>query len=161
MVLRFIIGLGFVVALLVVGGLILGGAMMSSSIPQYEGTLRVPGVGQTVSIERDDHGVPHIFAATEEDGYYGLGFVHAQDRLFQMEMTRRIGEGRLSEISGEKTLLLDAWSRRIGFKRIAGEMMKKASADTKRMLTAYCRGINAYIKTSNNKWGFEFDAANM
>lgn len=161
MVLRFIIGLGFVVALLVVGGLILGGAMMSSSIPQYEGTLRVPGVGQTVSIERDDHGVPHIFAASEEDGYYGLGFVHAQDRLFQMEMTRRIGEGRLSEISGEKTLLLDAWSRRIGFKRIAGEMMKKASADTKRMLTAYCRGINAYIKTSNNKWGFEFDAANM
>ncbi|HET6512554.1 MAG TPA: penicillin acylase family protein, partial [Candidatus Kapabacteria bacterium] len=107
------------------------------------------------------HGVPHIFASSEEDGYYGLGFVHAQDRLFQMEMTRRIGEGRLSEISGEKTLLLDAWSRRIGFRRIASEMMKKASSETKRMLTAYTKGINAYIKTSNNKWGFEFDAANM
>src|SRR6476661_6570919 len=101
MVLRFIIGLGFVVALLVIGGLILGGAMMTGSIPKIEGTLHVAGIGQSVSIERDEYGVPHIFAATEEDGYYGLGFAHAQDRLFQMEMTRRIGEGTLSEISGE------------------------------------------------------------
>lgn len=161
MLLRFIIGLGFTVALLVIGGLIAGGAMMSSSIPNYEGTVQVAGLGSSVSIERDEYGIPHIYASNEEDGYFGLGFVHGQDRLFQMEMARRIGEGRLSEISGDKTLLIDAWSRRLGFRRIATEMMKKASPETKQMLVAYTNGINAYIKSADRNWGFEFDAANL
>jgi acyl-homoserine lactone acylase PvdQ len=161
MLLRFIIGLGFVVALLVIGGLIAGGGMMASSLPTVEGTITVPGLSSSVSIERDEHGVPHIFASGEEDGYFALGFVHGQDRLFQMEMMRRIGEGRLSEISGERTVLIDAWARRIGFRRIANEMWKKTSPETRRNVTAYVKGINAYIKAADRKWGFEFDAANL
>lgn len=160
MLLRFIIGLGFVVALLVIGGLLLGGALMTGSLPVYEGRISVAGLGQSVSIERDEHGIPHIYASSEDDGYFALGYAHGQDRLFQMEMTRRFGEGRLSEVSGEKTLLIDAWSRRIGFSRIAKEMLKRSSPETKRVLTAYTNGINAYIKAANNSWGFEFDAAN-
>lgn len=158
MFLRFIIGLGYAIAAIVIGGLIAGGFFMSSALPTYSGSIAVPGLSSSLTIERDDHGVPHIYAASADDAYFGLGFVHAQDRLFQMDFTRRVGEGRLSEVFGERTLLLDAWSRTIGFHRIAAEMWKKAGPETRRVLTAYANGINAYITGNEGKWGFEFDA---
>lgn len=161
MLLRFVIGLGFTIALLVVGGLLLGGVFMGRSIPKTEGQASVAGLSSTVTIDRDEYGIPHIRANTDEDAYRALGYVHAQDRLFQMEMIRRIGEGRLSEISGEKTLLIDAWSRMIGFRRIATEMWKKAEPATKRLLTAYTEGINSYIRNADGNWGFEYDAINV
>jgi len=160
MALRFVVGLGVVLLLLIGGGLLLGVYFLNKSIPEYEGSEHVSNITAAIQIDRDEHAIPHISAHTDADAYYALGFVHAQDRLFQMEFTRRIGQGRLSEMFGKKTYLLDAWSRTIGFARIAEEMWKKASPKTQQLLTAYSNGVNNYIENHRSNLGFEFDAMN-
>src|SRR3990170_1077 len=74
------------------------------SLPVVDGTISVSGISAPVEIIRDAGAIPHIFAATRQDAFYGLGYVHAQDRLWQMEFQRRIGHGRLSEVFGRATL---------------------------------------------------------
>ena len=69
---------------------------LRTSLPQIDGTIRLAGLTQEIEILRDEHGVPHIFAASEDDAYFALGFVHAQDRLWQMEIMRLAGAGRLA-----------------------------------------------------------------
>ena len=86
---------GAVAALVAVAAL--GGyAYLRASLPQTTGESRVDGLSAPVEISRDRNGIPHIYARTDADAWFGLGFVHAQDRLFQMEMMRRVGQGRLS-----------------------------------------------------------------
>src|SRR4051812_9593528 len=95
-------------AIVVVGG---GFVWLRTSLPQVDGTLAVPGLQQPVAITRDPDGIPHIRAASAADAYFALGFVHAQDRLWQMEGTRRLGQGRLAEIVGAPGLNSDRFSR--------------------------------------------------
>jgi penicillin amidase len=155
---RFALGLGYVVLLLVVGLWFVGTHFMAGTIPNYTGSRSVKGVTATVTIDRDAYAVPHIHGATEADAYFGLGYAMAQDRLLQMEFFRRIGQGRMSEITGKKSLTLDAWSRTVGFWRIANELWTKAAPDTRAVLTAYTNGINAYIDGTTGSFGFGFDA---
>src|SRR5262245_14707252 len=76
---------------------------IEESLPKIEGEVRAPGAAAEVDILRDNDGIPHIFAKSERDGWFAMGYVHAQDRLWQMEVQRRVAQGRLSEVFGERS----------------------------------------------------------
>jgi len=158
---RFALGFGYLIFLLVVGLIVLGVHFMSGTVPAYTGSASVAGIGANVDIDRDGYAIPHIHAATERDAYFGLGYAEAQDRLFQMELERRLGAGRMSELFGAQSLPLDEWARTVGFSRIADQMWLKAGEHTRDVLTAFCAGINAYLHDHRTHLGFEFDALEL
>lgn len=112
--------------------------------PVTDGVLPVRGPIADLTIERDAHGVPTIRAASPEDAWFGLGFAHAQDRLWQLETHKRIAAGRLSEAFGPAALETDRFLRALGVRRAAAEQWAKADAGTRRALEAYAAGINAW-----------------
>jgi penicillin G amidase len=112
---------------------------------QIEGTLDIPGLQKSVEVQRDQWGVPHIFAQNNHDLFMAQGFVHAQDRLWQMELNRRLASGRLSEIFGETTLETDRAARTFGFSRLGKADLKCSSDSVRQMLVAYAQGVNAVI----------------
>jgi len=122
-----------------------GYAWLRQSLPQLEGTLSLSGLKAPVEIVRDRHGVPHIYAGSIDDAYFALGFVHAQDRLWQMEMNRRIGSGRLSEALGAATLDADKFLRTLGVRRVAEATLKALSVEARSQLDAYAAGVNAFL----------------
>ena len=136
-------------ALIVLVLLAAGGAYfyLQRSLPQTEGTLRVAGPHAPIEILRDAYGIPHIFARNTEDAAFGLGFVHAQDRLWQMEMSRRIAAGRLAEILGPAALPTDEFLRTLGIHRAAQATLAYLEPETLRALEAYAAGVNAFIAT--------------
>ena len=158
---RFALGVAYLIFLLVVGLLVLGVHWMSGTVPAYTGSAQVQGISGTVDIDRDQYAIPNIHASTEHDAYFGLGYAEAQDRLFQMELERRLGEGRMAELFGNRSLPLDLWARTVGFSRIAEWMWQKSGAHTRDVLTAYCAGINAYLAQHRTHLGFEFDALGL
>jgi penicillin amidase len=117
---------------------------LRQSLPQSSGRIELAGLGSEVEVLRDRHGVPHIYAASLEDAHFALGFVHAQDRLWQMEMNRRIGSGRLAEILGPNALEVDRL-RTLGLPRVAQANLERYDADTRRLLDAYAAGVNAFL----------------
>lgn len=131
------------VLLSMAGGLL--GAYGWLALPVADGSLRVPGLQAPVRIERDASGVPTIRAATRDAALFGLGFAHAQDRLWQMETHRRIGAGRLSEMLGEAALPTDRFLRALGVRRAAEAQWRQASPDARAALSAYAAGVNAYV----------------
>ena len=158
---RFALGFGYLVLLLVAGLVALGIYFKSGTVPAYSGTATVSGISGTIDIDRDGYAIPHIHAATERDAYFGLGYAEAQDRLFQMELARRVGAGRMSEVFGARSLQIDAWSRTVGFSRIADQMWLKAGTHTREVLSAFTLGINAYLLEHRKHLGFEFDAIQL
>jgi penicillin G amidase len=135
-------------ALVLSGSLLLAAAALALYVwratPQHDGTLRVSGLGAAVSIERDAHGIPTIRAASVEDAAFALGFVHAQDRLWQLETHRRIGSGRLAEVFGRAALDNDKFLRALGVKRAAQAQWAQLASESKRVLQAYAAGVNAW-----------------
>jgi penicillin amidase len=115
------------------------------SLPVTDGTVRVTGISAPVEIIRDADGIPHIFGATRLDALYGLGYAHAQDRLWQMEFQRRIGNGRLSEIFGAATIPQDRFLRTVGFGRVARSAWNALAPDARQKIDAYVRGVNAFL----------------
>ena len=95
------------------------------SLPQLDGTINLAGLLAPVEIVRDANAVPHLFATSARDAYYALGFVHSQDRLWQLEMNRRIGAGRLAEIFGPQALDQDKFLRVLGVRRTADAIYRK------------------------------------
>ena len=126
---------------------LLGYVWLRQSLPQLEGEIPTAGVGATVEILRDRYGVPHVFAASERDAHFALGFVHAQDRLWQLEMNRRIGAGRLSEVIGPGGLETDRFMRTLGVRRAAQANHANLDADARATLDAYAAGVNAFLAT--------------
>lgn len=118
---------------------------LRTSLPLVSGTVQVGGTDGPIEIIRDAEGVPHIYATTDHDAFYGLGYVHAQDRLWQMEMQRRIGAGRLSEILGEATLSIDKFQRTLGYYRAAQADLKIIEARSRQALEAYAAGVNQWL----------------
>ncbi|KQU64412.1 MULTISPECIES: penicillin acylase family protein [unclassified Rhizobacter] len=123
-------------------------AYARSTLPQVDGEQRVEGLRAEVRIERDAQGVPTIHAASREDAMFGLGFAHAQDRLWQIETHRRIGAGQLAEAFGEPALDTDRFLRALGVRRAAQAQWQRASPATRYALEAYSAGINAYLAGS-------------
>jgi penicillin amidase len=127
-----------------------------SCLPQTTGTIRLTGPLASVEILRDEWGVPHIFASSASDACFGLGFVHAQDRLFQMELNRRTATGRLSELFGPIALDTDRAARTFGFARIGKADYPTLASETRACLDAYIAGINACITQPTFKLPVEY-----
>jgi penicillin G amidase len=113
--------------------------------PATRGKVAVEGLSAPVEILRDSYGVPHIYGRTSEDLFFAQGFVHAQDRFWQMEFSRRISAGRLSELFGKQVLGIDTFMRTLGFHRLAEAEAALAPAEDRRLMEAYAAGVNAYI----------------
>jgi penicillin amidase len=118
---------------------------LRQSLPETEGEIHLAGLGGSVEILRDRYGIPHIFAPSPEDASFALGFVHAQDRLWQMEMSRRVAAGRVAEIVGAGALETDRFLRTLGVRRAAQANLRVLDAETVRMLEAYAAGVNAFL----------------
>lgn len=130
------------VVLIAVGGLAL---LIRQSFPQTSGEVNLPGLHAPVEVLRDGMGIPHIYAQDEHDLFMAQGYVHAQDRFWQMDFWRHIGAGRLSEMFGESQIETDAFIRTLGWARIADQEWEAADEETKSVLQAYADGVNAYL----------------
>ena len=115
------------------------------ALPVTDGRLTVPGTRGPVQVERDADGIPTIRAQSRDDALFGLGFVHAQDRLWQLETHRRIGSGELAEAFGAPALDTDRFLRALGVRRAAEAQWAATGADARAAVLAYTAGINAYI----------------
>lgn len=137
------------IALLLIMLIVLGGiggyTWLRRSLPQTSGTVSASGLSAPVEIIRDVDAVPHIYAQTANDALFGLGYVHAQDRLWQMEFQRRVGAGRLSEMLGAATLATDRFLRTVGVRRAAEQAWAASSAEARTAVEAYVAGINAFL----------------
>jgi len=131
-----------------------------SALPQLDGTIAVNGLTAPVKIIRDHHGVPTVEAANPEDLFFAQGFVTAQDRLWQMDILRRFGAGELSEILGDETLKLDREQRILGLRAAAARSLQMADERDATYLSAYARGVNAFIETHWNRLPLEFRILN-
>jgi penicillin G amidase len=140
----------------IIGGYVMY-RMLLTSLPVYEGTIQSEKIRDEIKIYRDSMAVPYIIAQNDEDVAFALGFLHAQERMFVMDMIRRAGEGRLSEILGEETVPFDLMFRTIGIKKTADLIQEKMNIEMLKLLEAYSDGVNLYIKESKNRFTFEFD----
>jgi len=132
-----------------------------AALPQLDGTVNVAGLSAPVRVVRDTHGVPHITAANLKDLFFAQGYVIAQDRLWQMDMARRVARGELSEILapslfGEGVLRLDKQQRILGLRKVAEESVANLSPEKKRYFEAYAAGVNAYIASHKDSLPPEF-----
>lgn len=134
-----------------------GYVWLRGSLPRVDGTLHVAGFAARVDILRDRYAIPHIRAGSETDAWRALGYVHAQDRLWQMEMSRRIASGTLSEAFGAKTLDTDRFMRTLGVHRTALAIVRNLDAATRGRLEAYAAGVNAYVADHRGAWPIEFE----
>lgn len=125
-------------------------------VPQIDGRVQAPGLRGSVEIVRDRWGAPHIYAESEDDLFFAQGYVHAQDRLWQMELQRRIGAGRLAEVLGEPALEIDRWMRVLGLNRAAEAEAAGLTGDAKTALDAYSAGVNAYMRQQRGRLALEF-----
>lgn len=131
--------------------------LMTKSFPVVSGNVEGAGVQRPVDIARDSYGVPHIVAQNEADLMFAAGYAHAQDRLWQMELTRRAGEGRLSEIFDTTTLRFDRLFRTLGFSRLADSLEEQLHPTSLRILEDYAKGVNFFIQNHRGKYPVEFD----
>lgn len=121
----------------------------SGSLPDYDAARPVPGISAPVEIVRDTANVPHVFGATDADVFFGLGYAHAQDRLWQMMMLRRTVQGRLSEMFGPRTVKVDELMRRLDLYTLSARSVAAQDDQTRAALEAYAAGVNAWIETVN------------
>ncbi|RAU22712.1 penicillin acylase family protein [Paramagnetospirillum kuznetsovii] len=138
--------LGQSVALVVLLALSVLWVVVMSSLPRIEGTMPLPGIHTSAAIARDSLGVPRITAKSLPDAYFALGWVHAQDRMWQMEMQRRVGAGRLAEVVGEAGLSNDRFTRSLGLYRLAERAFPQLDEPTRAALVSYAAGVNAWMK---------------
>jgi len=125
-------------------------------LPQLDGTVQVTGLQAPVEVLRDAHGVPHLRAQSLEDLVFAQGYVTAQDRLFQMDLSRRLAQGELAEIFGERALKLDIESRTLGLPQVLERAAAASDEQGHRFMDAYSRGVNAYISTHLATMPLEF-----
>ncbi|MBV9748223.1 MAG: penicillin acylase family protein, partial [Acetobacteraceae bacterium] len=121
------------------------GGLLWATLPPDHDRVRIPGLSAPMRVTFDEDGIPRIRAASEADAAAALGYVHARDRLFQMELMRRAASGRLSELAGPATLPLDRMARVLGFRHRAEAELAALDPDTRALLDAYARGVNALI----------------
>ena len=125
-------------------------------LPVTRGRLRVTGVSGPVEILRDRWGVPHIFAEHDEDAYFGLGFAVAQDRLFQLELLRHLGQGRLSELFGGDLIKADRLFRTLDLQGIGARRLSHARPEVRAAFRAYALGVNAAVGSRRDRLPVEF-----
>lgn len=140
------IGVIAIVLVILISALLFGYLSLRQSLPTNEGAVYVVGLQSSVQVHRDHWGVPHIVAQNDHDLFFAAGFVTAQDRLWQMDVFRRAANGQLAEVYGKRLLEADVLARTIGFHRIAKDILKQSSEESRQILQAYADGINALIE---------------
>jgi penicillin amidase len=139
--------------------LLLAGAFFwyrGATQPQLSGQMQLPGLESPVDMVRDAEGIPHIYAKSAHDAYFALGVAHAQDRLWQMDINRRIAAGRLSEVLGPKALDTDRFLRTLGVRRNAEAIVRNLAPDARAALEAYADGVNRYLENRSGPLPPEF-----
>ena len=137
--------LAAVVIVIVVGGAA-GYAWLRTGLPTYDGVVHLTGLEAPVQVIHDRHAVPHIFAANEDDAYFTLGYLHAANRLYQMEVQRLIAAGRVAEVVGDSGLRLDRFMRLLGLYSLAEASVGTLPDDVLRAVTSYTAGVNAWLE---------------
>jgi penicillin G amidase len=143
-------------AIVVIGTATLAWLFIYRPLPQIDGSASLPGLQHEVTVERDRWGVPHIRAASVEDLAEAQGYVMAQDRLWQMDLLRRIARGQLSEILGPRTLAIDKEFRTNGFARAAERDATLLDPESRKVMEAYARGVNQFIEQHKKNLPLEF-----
>lgn len=154
---KFFIGIILTILTVFFGFAVISYVVLNSSLPEYEDEISTGYVKNQTDVYRDDNGIAYIHSANSSDAAFAMGYVHAQERLFQMDIFRRAGLGRLSEVMGEKTIKVDKLFRTLGFLESARQNFNNLSSESKSLLKNYCEGINLYIKNSPDKLGVEFN----
>ncbi len=140
--LRWTLGVIVVLALIAFGA---AWWMLKQSLPRLEGRVVTPGIGATTIIERDARGIPVITARSRADLAFATGYVHGQDRFFQMDLARRLAAGELSELFGKVALEQDVRARRFAFRSVARRVTESAPEAEREVIEAYARGVNAGV----------------
>ncbi|MDQ0214691.1 penicillin amidase [Oikeobacillus pervagus] len=143
--------LAILVLIAAVGGYLFIQVYLSRSLPFTNGILEINGLEKEVIVQRDEYGVPHIQAKSEKDLYMAQGYIQAQDRMFQMDLSRRQASGRLSEVVGKSTVHRDKYFRTLGLRRAAEASYDEYSREGKQILQWYADGVNAYLKEAKAK----------
>ncbi len=126
------------------------------AMPDYSGIVALPGLSAEARVYRDRWGIPHIFAANKNDAARALGYIHASERLFQMDMQRRAGQGRLSEMAGPGMLGTDKYIRTLGLYRLSQSSFAALSPEVQSHLQAYADGVNAWLAAHESRLPPEF-----
>jgi penicillin amidase len=134
--------------------------ILAKGWPEYEGEFAALPLQEPVTVLRDRYGIPHIYARNKHDLLVAQGFVHAQDRLWQMETFRRVVSGRLSEFAGEGRVNLDLFCRMLGFPELRRKAYEALSPEDRAMAQAYADGVNAYIQLLGDDLPLEFQSSN-
>ena len=135
--------------------------LLNKGFPHYAGQIQSLPLRSSVEVIRDKWGVPHIYAKDEHDLMMAQGFVHAQDRLWQMEVTRRLAQGRLSEIAGKDALMVDYFVRLLGLPDLRSRAAQALSSEELDLMQAYLTGINTYLKLQGEDLPLEFRSAGL
>ncbi len=144
---RIFYGTGSLVLLLAVAFSILGPVTARRSFPQIDGEIQLAGLDGPVDVYRDSMGIPHIYATTLHDLFMAQGYVHAQERFWQMDFWRHIGSGRLSEMFGSSQVDTDMFLRTLGWRQIAEQEWVLLSTEFQSILNSYSEGVNAYLQS--------------
>ncbi|HHZ99020.1 MAG TPA: hypothetical protein EYN68_05635 [Candidatus Marinimicrobia bacterium] len=128
---------------------------LHSSLPPYEGHLKISGLKEEVEVFFDDYAVPHVYAKNETDMFFTAGYLMARERLFQMTVNAATSEGRLSELFGESQLKSDIFLRTWGIPKIAEELVNYVRPESRKVLETFCNGVNAYIDEIGSDMGAE------
>ncbi len=155
--LKVLIGVLGTLAVLSVALLFFFYYLITRSFPENSGSVSTSGITADVRIYRDDYGVPHVFGSSDHDVYFAVGYLHAQDRLWQMELMRRAGQGRLAEVLGEPALKIDRMFRTLGLWRHAQKTLPVVDEKTRLSLLAYADGVNEFLVTHKGEYPIEFD----
>lgn len=147
--------------LLVLLAVIVAIGYLRTGLPPVDEQLQVDGLVAPVQVMRDEYSIPHIFAARNDDAYFALGWVHAGDRMLQMEMTRRVGAGRLAELLGEGVVPFDRFMRTLGLYRLAEAGLDSLSPDVRSALDSYAAGVNYWIENHEGAWPAPFYALGL
>ncbi len=137
--------IGIVLLVLVVAAATFGAWTVRRSFPQVSGELALPGLTSEVTVLRDERGIPQIYADSAEDLMFAEGYVHAQDRFWEMDFRRHITAGRLSELFGKSQVETDTYLRTLGWRRVAERELALLSPETRRNLDSYSAGVNAWL----------------
>ncbi|MEO8447807.1 MAG: penicillin acylase family protein, partial [bacterium] len=159
-VLKNIFGIIVLIIIVLITLGLLFNSLTKKSFYEESGAVKIKGITNKISIYKSELGVSHIFAENENHMYFSLGYLHAQDRLWQMDLARRVAEGRLSEIFGKDVLDYDILFRTLGIDKISLKVYEKLSLKSKSILSAYCSGVNSFIEKNEKQLPLEFDILN-
>lgn len=143
---RTLLTIALVVAAVLVGGSVFSFVTVRKSFPDTTGEVRITGLHGDVVIKRDAWGVPQVYADDQRDLFFAQGYVHAQDRFYEMDFRRHVTSGRLAELVGEDAVDTDEFVRTLGWRRVAQQEYEQLDNTTRSLLQAYSRGVNSYIE---------------